>query len=333
MDIFTDEEIKMKSIEDLVDDAVVEKRRNVLQAAERKRWNAITRDADKYRLFKETVLDEFMDLAVEPYKEPKLFKFSKADNPYALVISPTDFHYGKGSWEDETGEAYNLETAKYRLMLQTQNLIDRLPGRPKKIIIGTGSDWFHVDNDLGTTTKGTPQDMSGTPAQILRDGCHLARQHIEMLAKVAPVEVVFMRGNHDRHSSLALMLYLQAVYEKSDRVTITNDLKLRQYMVWGNNLLGFTHGDGVRNTDLPTVMAHEAREDWGNCEHHVWFHGHLHHMKHTEKGGCMVIQLPSLAGHDKWHYRKGFTLSRAGLMAHIVDEELGVIGSLFSPVE
>ena len=333
MDIFTDEEIKMKSIEDLVDDAVVEKRRNVLQAAERKRWNAITKDADKYRLFRETVLDEFMGLAIEPYKEPKLFKFSKADNPYALVISPTDFHYGKGAWEDETGEAYNLETAKYRLMLQTQNLIDRLPGRPEKIIIGTGSDWFHVDNELGTTTKGTPQDMSASPAQILRDGCHLARQHIEMLAKVAPVEVVFMRGNHDRHSSLALMLYLQAVYEKSERVTITHDLKLRQYMVWGNNLLGFTHGDGVRNTDLPTVMAHEAREEWGGCEHHVWFHGHLHHIKHTEKGGCMVIQLPSLAGHDKWHYRKGFTLSRAGLMAHIVDKDLGVIGSLFSPVE
>ena len=333
MDIFTDEEIQIKSLTDLVDEAVVEKRRNVLQDAKRKYWRAIERDADKYRLLRETLLNEFSELAIEPYKEPKLSKFAKADNSYALVISPTDFHYGKGSWEDETGEGYNLETAKHRLMLQTQNLIERLPGRPEKIVIGTGSDWFHVDNDLGLTTKGTPQDMAASPAQILRDGAHLARQHIEMLAKVAPVEVVFMRGNHDRHTSVALMIYLQAVYEDSDRVTITDDLKLRQYMKWGNNLLGFTHGDGVRNTDLPGVMAHEAREDWGDCEHHVWFHGHLHHIKHTEKGGCMIIQLPSLAGHDRWHYRKGFTLSRAGLMAHVVDKELGVIGSLFAPVE
>ena len=139
--------------------------------------------------------------------------------------------------------------------------------------------------------------------------------------------------NHDRHSSLALMIYLQAVYENSDRVTITDDLKLRQYTTYGNNLLGFTHGDGVRGVDLPSIMSHEARTDWGACEHHTWFHGHLHHIKQTEKAGCMVIQLPSLAGHDKWHYRKGFTLNRAGLMAHLVDKELGVIGNLFAPVE
>tara|TARA_R100000152_G_C6781191_1_gene215186 strand:- start:2408 stop:3847 length:1440 start_codon:yes stop_codon:yes gene_type:complete len=339
MDIFTDEEISIKSIADLVDEAVVEKRRNVLQEAKRKYWRTIERDADKYRLLRETLLNEFSELAIEPYKAPKLEKMKTAQyvdkdtNPYAVVISPTDFHYGKDAWEDETGETYNLETAQQRLMEQTQNLIDRLPGRPEKIIIGTGSDWFHVDNDMGTTTKGTPQDTAGSPALILRDGAYLARQHIEMLAKVAPVEVVFMRGNHDRHSSLALMIYLQAVYENSDRVTITDDLKLRQYTTYGNNLLGFTHGDGVRGADLPALMSHEARSEWGACEHHTWFHGHLHHIKQTEKAGCMVIQLPSLAGHDKWHYRKGFTLNRAGLMAHLVDKELGVIGNLFAPVE
>lgn len=339
MDIFTDEEIKMRSVEDLVDDAVVEKRRNVIQAAERKRWNSITKEADKYRLLRETLLDEFMDLVIQPYIPPKIKGMKSAQyvdkdtNPYSVVISPTDLHYGKGAWEDEVGERYNLEDAQERLMQQTQNLIHRLPGRPEKIYIGTGSDWFHVDNDLGTTTKGTPQDMAASPAQILRDGCHLARQHIEMLAEVAPVEVVFMRGNHDRHSSLALMLYLQAVYEKSDRVKISHNLKERQYVMWGNNLMGFTHGDGVRGVDLPSVMAHEARSGWGSCQHHTWFHGHLHHIKQTEKAGCMVIQLPSLAGHDKWHYRKGFTLNRAGLMAHLVDKELGIVGNLFAPVE
>ena len=94
MDIFTDEEIKMKSIEDLVDEAVVEKRRNVVQAAERKRWNAVTREADKYRLLRETLMDEFTDLAIQPYRAPKLIKMSKADSSYAVVISPTDLHYG-----------------------------------------------------------------------------------------------------------------------------------------------------------------------------------------------------------------------------------------------
>ena len=55
-------------------------------------------------------------------------------------------------------------------------------------------------------------------------------------------------------------------------------------------------------------------------------------MRLTEKAGCTVIQLPSLAGHDRYHARKGYVLARAGICAHIVDKELGLVGNLFSPV-
>ena len=48
--------------------------------------------------------------------------------------------------------------------------------------------------------------------------------------------------------------------------------------------------------------------------------------------GAMILQLPSLAGHDRWHYNKGYTMNKAGLCAHLVDEKLGVVGSLFAPV-
>ncbi len=39
-----------------------------------------------------------------------------------------------------------------------------------------------------------------------------------------------------------------------------------------------------------------------------------------------------LAAHDRYHYREGYTCARAGLAAHIIDKQLGLIGSLFSPV-
>lgn len=79
-------------------------------------------------------------------------------------------------------------------------------------------------------------------------------------------------------------------------------------------------------------MSCEKRELWGTCEHHIWFHGHLHHQKVNENKGAMIIQLPSLAGHDRYHARQGYTTSKAGLAAHIIDKEKGVIGSLFAPV-
>lgn len=332
MDVFTDEEMTAKTTDDLVEEVIASKRNRVLEKANKKYWKQLEKDADNYRALETTLLLDFKALINEPFDNFHDFDLEDSNAPYAVVISPTDLHYGKGAWADEVGEEYTLEEARKRLIDQTFNLIQRLPGRPEKIILATGSDWFHVDNEEGSTTKGTPQDMSASPARILMDGCKLAREHIELLSRVAPVEVVFMRGNHDRHSSLALMMYLSAVYEDKKNVTVNTDPKLRQYICWGNNLLGFTHGDGVRGNDLPAIMSVEERQNWGATEHHTWFHGHLHHQKMTEMNGAMILQLPSLAGHDRWHYQKGYTMNKAGLCAHLVDEKLGVIGSLFAPV-
>ena len=105
----------------------------------------------------------------------------------------------------------------------------------------------------------------------------------------------------------------------------------RKYVHYGNNLLGFIHGDEAKN--LEELMACEQRELWGKCEHHVWFHGHLHHRKVLESKGCLIIQLPSLAGHDRYHARQGYTTSKAGLAAHLIDKQKGLIATYFAPVE
>tara|TARA_R100001463_G_scaffold72801_1_gene126690 strand:- start:1676 stop:3109 length:1434 start_codon:yes stop_codon:yes gene_type:complete len=334
MDMFTDEQIQNHTEEELITDLLRSKRQIVAKKASKKYWDNMRKSAEKLINIEQEWADEFKEIISKQNlasKKVTPIKMKKT-NPYAVVLSPTDLHYGKGSWIDETGEGYTLEEARFRLLDRTNNLINRLPGKPEKMIIATGSDWFHVDNEQGTTTAGTPQDMAASPAQILIDGCKLAREHIDILRQVSPIEVVFMRGNHDRHTALALMLYLDAVYEQCKDVTITVSPKLRQYVKWGNNLLGFTHGDGVRGNDLPAIMATEERNAWGEHEHHVWFHGHLHHQRLLETSGVTIIQLPSLAGHDRYHYRKGFVLARAGISAHLVDKELGLIGNLFAPV-
>ncbi len=334
MDVFTDESIENHSVDELVETTLSSKRRQVREKANKKQWASIEKDANRMRMLDETLLNEFREAISKgnlAKKTVKRLKMKEAD-PYAVVISPTDLHFGSGAWVDEVGEHYDTHEARIRLINRTNNLISRLPSRPEKIIVATGSDWFHIDNEEGSTTKGTPQDLSTSPAQIFIDGCELAREHIELLRGVSPIQVVFMRGNHDRQMALALMMYLKAVYENCDDVDVVLDPKLRNYVTWGNNLLGFTHGDGVRGHDLPLLMASEQRKEWGACEHHVWFHGHLHHQRLLEKGGTTVIQLPSLAGSDRWHYRKGHVLARAGICAHLIDKELGLIGNLFAPV-
>ena len=330
MDIYTDEQIMESNVEQLVEDLVLKRRHELYKKFERKKWKEIEEDADKYRMFETNVLADFKNLIQEKATSVSQLALPVSNDPFSLVISPTDFHWGKYGWVDEVGETYDFDEAKKRLMGKTQELITRLYSKPEQIIISTGSDWFHVDNDAGTTTKGTPQDMIGSPAEILMTGCKLAREHIDLLRQVAPVKVVFMPGNHDRMSAIALMMYLSAVYEDCEDCEVVVSPSSRQYVEYGNNLLGFIHGDGAKN--LEELMSCEQRELWGKCQHHTWFHGHLHHRKVLESKGCMIIQLPSLAGHDRYHARQGYTTSQAGLAAHIIDKEKGIIGSMFAPV-
>lgn len=202
--------------------------------------------AEKYQKFEYEVLNEFKDIISEAELTVTKLEMSENEHDYSLVVSPTDFHWGKFGWVDEVGEKYDFEEAKTRLMEKTSELISRLPSRPEQIILATGSDWFHVDNDQGTTTKGTPQDMCGSPAQILMTGCQMAREHIDLLRQVAPVKVVFMPGNHDRMSAIALMMYLSAVYENVYDCEVVVSPSTRQYVEYGNNLIGFIHGDGAK---------------------------------------------------------------------------------------
>jgi len=334
MDPFTNEEMLENDPTELVDDLILRRRRILHKQYTQKQWDEIKKDAQHWGNFEETVMKAFkehMENNWTPIRIPKMKLQKNNEQDYALVISPTDFHWGKGGWVDEVGEHYDLEEARKRLFEKTEELVNRLPYQPEKIYLATGSDWFHVDNHQGGTTRGTPQDMSGTPAQILITGCELAREHIDLLRQVAPVEVLFMRGNHDKHSSLTLMLYLSAVYEGVDDVSVRIDPKVRHYATYGKTLIGFTHGDAVQHNALPEIMAAEEAKLWGESNFRVWFTGHRHHQHLKELRGCTVYTLPSLAGKDRWHYQAGY-ISQPGLAAHMVDKNLGVIGSLFAPV-
>jgi len=330
----TDEQIlAAPDLDTLATETVLNARRhNITQSIADAEYKALRADAEKYRTFETTILEHFRELPAAPTEVPAL-KIGESSNPYALVVCPTDFHWGKHGWEDEVGETYNLKEARTRLFDRTQALIDRLSSNPEKIYVSVGSDWFHVDNDAGTTTRGTPQDMCASPAEILISGCQLAREHIDLLRQVAPVELISMPGNHDRMSTYALMMYLSAAYENCEDVSVTITSASRRYVTYGDNLLGFTHGDGLkRGNSLALLMANESKSDWGATSHHMWFHGHLHHQRMTEKDGVLIFQMPSLAGHDRYHYRSGYTMSAAGLAAYIIDYYDGYIGSFFAPV-
>ncbi len=332
---FSNEEIVTRERDDLVNDALQQRRRAVTQKYEIERWKEVQKQADKWLRFEVEVLERLVctiKANAPQYTVPRI-RLPRSEAKFAVVTCATDFHWGMYSWGEETGEEYNREIAEQRLKTTTEDLLSRLPGNPEEIVLAIGSDWFHIDGDVNATTRGTPQDTDGSPAEIMVTGCELARDHINLLRQVAPVRVVLMAGNHDRSNALALLMFIAAWFKDSDDVTVVHNFNPRVYIKYGNTLMGFHHGDGTKVTQLGSCMSNEARHEWGVTKYHIFFGGHYHHERVREVGGIKHYQMPSLAGTDRYHSRHGYVDSVPGLAAYIVDRKKGVTATLFSPVE
>lgn len=336
-DPFTNEEILTRDEDDMVQDVLQMKRLSMFKKFEKKKWAEVQVNAEKWVDLEQNFLNPLKAHIEQhlPSYRPPLLSLKKAQEPFALVLSPFDLHYGKAGWEDETGESYSREEAARLLIEHTQHLTDMTAnfGKPELIISASGSDWFHIDNVHNTTTRGTPQDVDGTYARIFMEGCDLARDHVNMLRQIAPVQWLPVAGNHDRQSATSMMMVLAAHFRNEKDVDVVRSAKPTQYSLYGNSLLGFMHGDLIKPGDAHAVMAKQAKELYKGSEYQYMFTGHLHHEVIREIHGITTIQLKSLSGADRFHSGRGYITSGRALQAFVVSQDRGIIAQLVSPVK
>lgn len=322
---FSRQDVIERSVEELAEESYQRKRQHLHQESERVKWRRRMASADAWDAFEETVLNRLLDSMADhapAYIVPEL-EVDEPPSDYALVVSPTDLHWGLYSAASEVSDPYNRAEARRRLCAHTENIIGRLPGKPTRIVSVLGSDWFNIDGSKPTTTKGTPQDIDGSPVEILESGCMMAVEHIDTLRQVAPVEVVIAPGNHDEHASQMLRLFLMAWYRNAKDVTVSASAKSRAYSVHGRTLMAFHHGQ-VKPGRIATCMAAEAREDFKRTHYRLAFCGHMHHHSVKEQGGVTHIQLPALVGQSKWEHDQGFADGEPALVCCLVDAEHGL---------
>ena len=330
---FTPEEIETKPIETLVTEAIQYKKKDWQSEYERKAAKETKEAADKWNNYERSVLS-YIDrvFANKPAYYVDKLSIGQAEEPYALVLPVMDLHYGRGSWRIETGEEYSRSECTKLLKYHTNKVLDRVVkiGAPDKIITCCGSDWLHIDNSQGTTTKGTPQDLDGTPGLILKEGMELAVEHIDMLRQIAPVEIVMAAGNHDEFSSIAILMFIAAWFRDCDDVTVNLSLKPRNHVVYANNLIVFSHGDESKVSDICKLIPHEYRNIWSQVDNTILFTGHRHYEQSTEDNGISTFQVGSLSGADIWHAKKGYVLARKALSGYIIFEGEGYGGQITS---
>lgn len=271
-----------------------------------------------FSLLKEQILNDVRKYAPK-YKTIK--KENKEGN--LLVISLGDIHLGKLSVKSETGEDYNVEIAYNRVIEGVQGLLQKASGfSVDTVLLIIGNDILHTDTLDRTTTNKTTQDTDGMWHENFIKAKDLYVEVIEMLMPLGNVYVQFNDSNHDRMSGFFLAQTIEAWFRNTD-IVFDVTMRPRKYFVYGENLIGTTHGES-KESDLPLLMATECPEEWGQTSKRYWYCHHIHHKKSKEYVGVCVEYLRSPSGTDAWHKQKGF-LSNQALEAFIHNLKEGQI--------
>jgi hypothetical protein len=244
-----------------------------------------------------------------------------------------DAHLGMLAWGREVGEDFDLRIAEQDLFETVQMLIQQAPATENCIIADVG-DFFHADNKRQETeASGHRLDCDSRQDKITDVGFAVSRRLIETaLLKFPTVDWYSAGGNHDEMTSKMMIRWLRAVFENEPRVKIHSNVAPRQYIEWGNNFWGITHGHEIKPAELMSVMSeYDHGRPWGRCPHREWHTGHVHHESVKEYRGGTVYTYNTLAGKDAWHNAKGYVAKRF-LTSRLYHEKWGFRGSNVMPL-
>jgi hypothetical protein len=232
------------------------------------------------------------------------------DEDLLCVIPIGDPHIGMHAWSAEVGEDFDLKIAERDLCTAVDHLIAVAPPAKECLIMPLG-DMVHADNKSNTTTRGTPVDVDTRQSKVLGVVIRtIASCVIRALEKFDVVRLVVINGNHDDYTSLILAHTFAAFFRDNPRVIVdTSPAKFRWHR-FGKVLIGMTHGDTCKRTDLPQIMACDRPQDWAETAERLWYTGHVHHETVTEMRGCTVESFRTLASSDAWHHASGYRSGR-----------------------
>ena len=248
---------------------------------------------------------------------------------HLLVVDPADIHIGKLCDSFEVGEDYNNQIAVKRVMEGVEGIIEKAKGfKIDKILFIGGNDILHVDTPKRTTTSGTYQDTDGMWYSNFLIAKRLYIELLNRLMEIADVHFMYNPSNHDYVHGFFLADVIQTYFKDKANITFDCSISHRKYFKYGKNLIGTTHGDGAKISDLPLLMAQEAKEYWGDTKHRYIYTHHIHHKTGKDFIGVTVESLRSPSPADSWHHRNGYQHNPMAVEGFIHSREHGQISRI-----
>lgn len=282
------------------------------------------------------LIDKHVEPNLNPEQEPVLesedwFRINQGKR--LAVVNLYDAHLDKLPIKSTCGVESTIEK-NIAIFLNTIDRICTVIGNNDidEIIFPVGNDLFHTNGFNSQTKKGTQIEYYGSPEDNYYAICDAITEAITKLAVIAKngVKVIMVKGNHDEDKITVLGYWLERIF-KGTNVQVDFLRKQRKYIKFGDNLLGFAHGDKEKSkiAQLPLIMATEAKELWGQTTHRKMYLGDLHHgfeyqfLKAKDMPGVEVEYLRSVGTTDTWHEDFGWIGVPKTAYLQIFDEKEG----------
>jgi len=263
---------------------------------------------------------------VDAYFDKKRFKpivpptdYKYIDDGEVLEVTYVDPHNGLLAWQNESGENYDLKIAQERFLKCAWDIVSRCKHKKiKRIILCMLGDILHTANDNQTTEKGTFQSVDGRYVKITDTTEATIVNVIAILKSIAPVEVVWVSGNHSRISEYLVMRSVEKSFSDVKFDIAPNPIKSIKI---GNALIGLAHGD-MPKKNITQNVDREARMIGGikYIEQHC---GHFHSEITTWVNGIIVRYLPCLCSSSAWVHQQGY-LNFKAMISFVWSETNGI---------
>lgn len=278
-------------------------------------------------------INEWFDKLDRKYSLPVI----KTSNEYlkgnkCLLIDIADLHLNLQATMFSTGNEYNCEIAEKLFFYVISDILSRVEKYQfNKIIFCIGGDMLNGDNLLGSTTKGTPQDSDLLYFDAVEKLYAMTIKAIDILKQKAPVDVIYISGNHDELSGYKLAKFIDAWFRNDENVTVDYSPLPRKYVKFGRTLFAFAHDGNIKT--LPRLIADEARKYWSDIDTTEVFLQHLHtEQVLTEEYNMRIQRLPTISAKSDWAVNKGFG-SKRQCKTFIFDIEDGLTDVLYTPIK
>ena len=273
-------------------------------------WVKTRADAEQANNLREAILAVFANHSAPLLPLPPAYTDADTLSIYPIV----DLHLGLYAWARETGADYDVDISAGLLRGAIANLVARSAASQTAIILDLG-DYFHADDSRNQTKRsGNPLDVDTRYARVLQVGYELVVETIELaLQKHAKVIYRKLPGNHDDETSLMLAISIAAHFRNEPRVEVDTDPSRFFVHKFGKVMIGATHGDQLKKSDMAGFMATNGPKEWGETEFRHGFTGHIHHDTARVHNGVKVESFNTLAAKDAWHAGMGFTSPRTAV--------------------